>query len=220
MSPGLPICSIAPSFITTIRSEIDSASSWSWVTKIVVMPSFRCSARMSSRSPPGFARRAPRAARRAAESAGSGRARGRATRAAAGRPKAGGENAGEVRQLDQRQHLVDPRIDLGRRLARDLEAEGDVAFDCHVGKERIGLKHHADRAAASRPGGHVAAAMRIDPSVGVSKPAIIRRVVVLPQPLGPEKAHELAALDREVEVLHDRLGAEALADAGQREEHP
>ena len=33
----------APSFITTMRSDIDSASSWSWVTKIVVMPSLRCS---------------------------------------------------------------------------------------------------------------------------------------------------------------------------------
>jgi hypothetical protein len=58
-----------------------------------------------------------------------------------------GKTPGEVRQLDQRQHLVDTRLDLGRRFARDLEAEGDVALDGHIGKERIGLKHHADRAA-------------------------------------------------------------------------
>ena len=33
-----------------MRSEIDSASSWSWVTKIVVMPSLRWIERISSRS--------------------------------------------------------------------------------------------------------------------------------------------------------------------------
>ena len=96
--------------------------------------------------------------------------------------------AGEVGQLDEGQHLVDPRLDLGRRLPRDLEAEGDVAFDGHIGKERVGLKHHADRAALDA--GMVTSsqrAPRIDPSVGVSKPAIIRSVVVLPQPLGPGK---------------------------------
>ena len=35
---------------------------------------------------------------------------------------------------------------------------------------------------------------------------------------GAEEGDELAALDREVEVLDDGLGAEGLADAGQREE--
>ena len=39
-----------PPFITTMRSDIDSASSWSWVTKIVVMPSSRWIARISWRS--------------------------------------------------------------------------------------------------------------------------------------------------------------------------
>jgi hypothetical protein len=29
---------LTPSFITTISSEIDMASSWSWVTKTVVIP--------------------------------------------------------------------------------------------------------------------------------------------------------------------------------------
>jgi hypothetical protein len=31
-SRGLPSCSIRPAFITTSRSDMVSASSWSWVT--------------------------------------------------------------------------------------------------------------------------------------------------------------------------------------------
>ena len=72
-------------------------------------------------------------------------------------------------------------------------------------------RRRALRCVTSRP------SMRIVPSVGVSKPAIMRSVVVLPQPLGPEEGHELAALDREVEVLDHGLGAEGLLDAGQSE---
>jgi hypothetical protein len=36
--------------MTAMRSEIDSASSWSWVTKMVVMPSLFWIERISSRS--------------------------------------------------------------------------------------------------------------------------------------------------------------------------
>ena len=37
--------------------------------------------------------------------------------------------------------------------------------------------------------------MRISPDVTVSSPAIMRSVVVLPQPDGPDEHHELAVLD-------------------------
>ena len=39
------------------------------------------------------------------------------------------------------------------------------------------------------------------PDVGCSKPPIIRSVVVLPQPDGPEEAEELAVVDLEVDVV-------------------
>ena len=45
----MPICSIRPSLITTIRSDSESASSWSWVTYTVVIPSWRWIARISFR---------------------------------------------------------------------------------------------------------------------------------------------------------------------------
>ena len=47
---GVPACSITPSFITTMRSAMVSASSWSWVTMMVATPSRRCSAFTSRRS--------------------------------------------------------------------------------------------------------------------------------------------------------------------------
>ena len=74
-------------------------------------------------------------------------------------------------------------------------------------------RRRALRCVTSRP------SMRIDPSVGVSKPGDHAQGRRLAAAAGPEEGHELAALDREVEVLDHGLGAEGLADAGQREEH-
>ena len=48
------------------------------------------------------------------------------------------------------------------------------------------------------------------PEVGASKPPIIRRVVVLPQPDGPEQAEELAVTDLEVDVVDGDGVAERL----------
>jgi hypothetical protein len=40
----------------------------------------------------------------------------------------------------------------------------------------------------------------IEPEVGSMKPAIIRSVVVLPQPEGPEQRNEFPGLDMQVEI--------------------
>ena len=57
----------------------------------------------------------------------------------------------------------------------------------------------------------------IVPALGGMKPAIMRKVVVLPQPDGPEQRHELARLQLQREVV-DRLEvAEALADVPEDE---
>ena len=142
----------APSFITTMRSEIDSASSWSWVTKIVVMPSSRWIARISSRSE----------TRILASSADSGSSS--SSTCGLRRKRAGQRHAlllaagqlvriavAEMRQLDQ--------LAASRRRARrsplcgtlrDLQAEGDVLRDRHVREQRIGLEHHADVALVRR----------------------------------------------------------------------
>ena len=49
-SSGAAICSSLPCRMTPTRSAIDSASSWSWVTNRVVVPSRCCSVRICSRS--------------------------------------------------------------------------------------------------------------------------------------------------------------------------
>ena len=59
---------------------------------------------------------------------------------------------------------------------------------------------------------------RTVPDVGSLKPAIIRSVVVLPQPDGPEQREELAARDVEVEVVDDGRAAEDLGQAAQADD--
>ena len=49
MSRGAPRWTIRPSRSSTMLSDIDIASTWSWVTKIVVIPSEVTSARISTR---------------------------------------------------------------------------------------------------------------------------------------------------------------------------
>ena len=198
-----------------MRSDIDSASSWSWVTKMVVMPSLRWIERISSRSE-------TRILASSAESGSSSSSTCGLRRERAGQRHAlllaAGELVGiavaELRQLDEAEHLGDARVDLGLRHAGDLQAEGDVLRDRQVGEQRIGLEHHADVALVRLEVGDVLA---VDQDacrpVGVSKPAIMRSIVVLPQPDGPEEGDELAALDVEVEILDDRGRAEGLADA-------
>ena len=51
------------------------------------------------------------------------------------------------------------------------------------------------------------------PSSGTSKPAIIRSVVVLPQPLGPSSEKNSPSRDRERDPAHGAGLPEALADA-------
>ena len=57
---------------------------------------------------------------------------------------------GESRDLHHRQHLRDARLDLGVGHLPDLQAVADVPGHRHVGKQRIGLEHHADIALLDR----------------------------------------------------------------------
>ncbi|MNE64257.1 hypothetical protein D3C80_1596630 [compost metagenome] len=47
-------------------------------------------------------------------------------------------------KVNERQHFLNTGVDLVFRLAGHLEAEGHVFVHIHVGKQGIGLKHHAD----------------------------------------------------------------------------
>ncbi|GAA3042698.1 hypothetical protein GCM10020000_22210 [Streptomyces olivoverticillatus] len=94
--------------------------------------------------------------------------------------------AGEVAELDELEHVVDLLLD-GLH-APAAQAEGHVLVDVQVREERIALEDGVDRplvrgrAVTSRP------ASSTVPEVGSSRPAIMRRVVVLPQPEAPSRA--------------------------------
>ena len=60
-----------------------------------------------------------------------------------------------VRQLDDAEHFLDARRDGLARSTRDFQAEGDILRYRHVGKQRIGLEHHADIALVRLKVGHI-----------------------------------------------------------------
>ena len=78
--------------------------------------------------------------------------------------------------------------------------------DRHVGKQRVGLEHHADRALV---GAQMRDVLAVDANFACGRRleagdhAQSRRLAAA---AGAEKGDELAALDGEVEVLDDRVG--------------
>ena len=83
-----------------------------------------------------------------------------------------------------------------------LQREGDIVADRQRRIERIALERHGDAALAPAAESWIAPpSRRIVPSLTSSKPAIMRRVEVLPQPDEPSKRNDLAALDVEVEIF-------------------
>ena len=97
---------------------------------------------------------------------------------------------GQSPHADQRQHLADP-APARRAVARPVQAVGDVAVDREVGEERALLKTIpiCRRSGATQASGPVKVSppRTTVPVSGLSKPAIARRSVVLPQPLGPTR---------------------------------
>ena len=81
------------------------------------------------------------------------------------------------------------------------EAEGHVVGHREVREQGVALEDRVDRAPVGRVS-DTSCAVDEDPAgVGRSKPAIIRRVVVLPQPDGPSSGEELAGADVEIDAV-------------------
>ena len=66
-------------------------------------------------------------------------------------------DAAMLKPLDagERDQFGDARLALGVRDAADFQAVADIVGDVHVGKQRVGLEHHADIAPLDRHAGHV-----------------------------------------------------------------
>ncbi len=187
-SSGAPICSISPAFITAMVSAMVMASSWSWVTCTNVIPtsvwmrlSSSCIARRSFRS------RAPSGSSSSSTSGLLISARASATRCCWPPDSCAGFLRRLWLQLHQLQHLADLSLHVGD--TAPLEAERDVLGDVEVREQCVVLEDGVDRVACTasrrssrcRRGGSC-------PDVGVSRPATMRSVVVLPQPDGPSRA--------------------------------
>ena len=196
--PALPTCSTRPRFITTMRSAMASASSWSWVTMMVVTPSRRCSDLISSR----------RRTRTRASSADSGSsssssegeeasARASATRCCWPPESCAGYLAPCSGMPTSCQQLADAGGDLARGLAAVDEAVADVLRP----RSGWGTARRTGRRCRSRAAPAAAATRR----GRRSRRARVLRLEAgddaqqrgLAAARGTEEAHELAALDLE-----------------------
>src|SRR5262245_35025795 len=175
-----------PSLMTTTRSDSERASSWSWVTYTVVMPSCRWIARISwRRTIRIFASSAESGSSSSSTCGSNARARASATRCCwppeschgyrSPRPSRWGRSSSSVTRL--------PMSAFGRLRTRSpkpmLSATVMFGKSAYDWKTMPTLRWFGGTHVMSRP------SIVISPAVGFSKPAIIRSVVVLPQPEGP-----------------------------------
>jgi hypothetical protein len=93
----------------------------------------------------------------------------------------------QLLELDRLGGLVDPALDLRLGDLAQLEPEREVLADRHVRVERVALEDHRDVAILGRDVVDDAIADPQRPALISSRPAIIRRLVVLPQPDGPTR---------------------------------
>ena len=84
-------------------------------------------------------------------------------------------------------HFLHLLVHPGAGKASNAQRIADVLAHRHVRKQRDVLEHHGDIALLRGQCGDVGVAEPDAPGVGVSRPAIIRSVVVLPQPEGPRR---------------------------------
>ena len=184
-----PAWRILPFSITTTRSASAIASSWVWVTCTKVMPSSRCIWRSCWRI---WMRRNSSSA----ESGSSNKEDARLGDGGAGERDAlllaagelRRETVGEFGEPDFLHHGVGGLAALGLGDAAHLQRKGDIVAHVQMGEQRVGLEHHGGTARHRWQADDVVAAdKKISPAVGSSCPAIIRRIVVLPQPDGPSR---------------------------------
>lgn len=185
---GEPSCSIAPSRITTTWSPTASASVWSWVTSTAVVPVRRTTSRVSARTWP----RSPSSRLENGSSSSRTFGRGASARARASRC------------------CSPPESSCGYRPARwpSRTSSSMAATRSRRSRRGTALRPNATLRATSRWGNNawswktrptlrrsgwcqqpppatVSPAMAIRPASGRSSPAMSRRSVDLPQPLGP-----------------------------------
>ena len=181
-----------------MRSERVSASSWSWVTKIdgdagLALDLLELDLHLLAQAP---VERAQRLVEQQHLGLGD-RARGPAPRAAAGRRTAARGLRPPSPDSRTSASISATRLAISSRGdAADVEAEGDILGDGQMREQRIGLEHHADaRARCTGTFSTRSPSKLMLPASGMTKPAMARSNVVLPEPRRPEQAEELAVVE-------------------------
>ena len=118
----------------------------------------------------------------------------------------------EAFELRQRQHLGDARGDVGAAHAGALQAEGDVARDAQMRKQRIVLEHHVDRPLVRRDGSDVGAIEQDAAGVRLFETGKHAQQRALAAAGRAEQRKEFAGTDVERQVLDGDHAAEPLGD--------
>ena len=196
-------------FITTTRSATSSASSWSCVTKMLVTCISSCSRRSQRRSSlRTLASSAPNGSSSSSTCGSTASARASATRCRCPPESCDGIALAQPFELHQRQQLVHALV--GSRLRRPLrprphaQAEGDVLehASCAGTARSAGTRSRRCARCTRDVGRRLRRAKRDAVRVsGVSRPAMIRSSVVLPEPEGPSSATSSPSCDRQADVV-------------------
>ena len=190
-----------PWLITTSSSATSSASSWSWVTNIVVTCTSSCSRRSQSRSSLRTLASSARTARPAAAPWARRRAPGPAPSAAAARRTAGPAAGRRTARGAPARAARDPPSDLGLRSLADLQPEGHVAVTREVLEGGVVLEHEADVPPLRGQGGGV---LVLDPDgagVGPLKAGDHPQQSRLPATARPEQRGQPPAPDVDADVV-------------------
>ena len=203
--------------MTMTRSDMTSASRWSWVTLIVVTPSSRWMRRNSSCiSSRSLRSRAASGSSSSSRSGSNTSARAIATRCCWPPDSSCGRRCAEAVEPDERRGSARP--------AARISARGEAAHpqrDRRRSRTRSGAGTAPASGTPCRSSGARAAAaatgwpwITISPAVGAMKPAIMRSSVVLPQPDGPRMVRKAPASSARETSSTARLSPIAPADAG------
>ena len=191
-----------PPFMTTMKSAIVIASSWSCVTCTNVMPMsrwmFLSSNCISLRS---FRSSAPSGSSSSSTRGTLTSARASATRCCWPPDSCRGLRPPYPVEADDAEHLLDLTLQLGAALALAAQPEGDVLEDRQVREERVALEDGVDVALVRRQSGDRAVAEVDRPRARLLEAADHAQRRRLAAARRPEQRVELAALDLEREVV-------------------
>ena len=188
----MPTSSRRPKLITPMRSARSKASSWSWVTRMVAIPSLRwIDFRLRRSSTRILASRAPSGSSSSSTSGWYARARARATRCCCPPESWRGMRDAQACQPDQVQQLIPPPAALGCRHLADAQAELDIFGHAHVLEQGVVLEDEAHPALLGGQVGDIAPVQQHPPVVRGGQPGDQAQDGGLPAAAGAEQDEEL-----------------------------